>query len=238
MEHYKSFNEVDSFQESFDGIVENCVAALPTDKGVLLIDNIDFNAFMKIDYRLSNPRLLSSDGTTKVTGSPFSQKEYSNYVFGVVVLKDLQNSTIKNFMNLEDFNKNIKKKVAESVSRSNKNGSSGFMSALVGSVREHENGRDLYVPVLISTSIFYNSHRVTIGAMNSVVDLKDVLLSFKSNFKNNFDDVEYVLNFLSPMETMQVDDVEEEIDSLIEFAEENGVSSSVVENESQTDSWC
>lgn len=237
MEHYKPFNEVESFQEAFDSILETCVAALPTDKDVLLIDNIDFNSFLKLDYRLSNPRVLSGDAATKVTGNPFSQKEYANYVFGVVLLNELQHKLLKRFLSAEELNKTIQKNVAASISRSNKNGASGFMSALVGAVTEHENGKDLYVPVLISTSIFYNSHRVTIGAMNNDDDLKEVLLSFKTNFENIFGDVDYRLNFLNPMETMQVNDASEEIYSLVEFIE-NGIGASEKETDtSSRDFW-
>lgn len=241
MEHYKPFYDVDLFQDSFDCIIGNSVAALPTDKDVILIDNIEFNNFLKLDYRISNPRLLSSDGTTKVTGSPFSQKEYANYVLGVVVLKGLQNNPMEDFVNIEEFNLNLKKKVAASISRSNKNGASGFMSALVGYVRDHDNERDLYVPVLISTSIFYNSHRVTIGAMNNDEDLQELLLSFKSNFKNNFDNIEYSLNFLNPMETMGVEDIEEQIENLAYYADEDGISSlspnGNIQGVKPTDSW-
>src|SRR5574344_321253 len=107
MEHYKPFNEVESFQEAFDSILETCVAALPTDKDVLLIDNIDFNSFLKLDYRLSNPRVLSGDAATKVTGNPFSQKEYANYVFGVVRLNELQHKLLKRFLSAEELNKTI-----------------------------------------------------------------------------------------------------------------------------------
>lgn len=226
---YKALNNIEEVEAYF----EECGTAVFPNTGGLSVDNITLKNFFRLDYRISNPRLLSLDEETKVSGGPFSQTQFANYIFGVVVVGDVLPEDPCSLVvgdAMQDVYAEIKRRVAVALSHSNKENLSGDMAVFVGDSEFASDYLDitednfpkntLVFPFFMSTSVFYNPYRVTLGAMNEDEGRKKILDSLIPNFKRKFGEKNFILSVLSlnPEETKEIEDVGDVIGEFVNEA--------------------
>lgn len=225
---YKALNNIDEIEAFFE---ELGVAVFPNSGGSV-VEKISLKNFFRLDYRVSNPRLLSLDDETKVTGGPFSQNKFANYIFGVAIVGDVVPEDPFSLISKSDMDNvynSIRNKVALSLSHSNKEKVSGDMAVFVGSPESVTNYLDvsdsfpkntLVLPFFLSTSVFYNPYRVTVGAMNNDEEKQNILDSLIPNFTRQFGNNDCVISLLAlnPEETKEMQDCFDSIEDLVEQA--------------------
>lgn len=215
---YKAFQNQESYSNNFN----NGVAVIPANKSVLTIKDVSLDNFMTIDHRISNPRILSADSSVNITGNPYSQSQYANYFFGAVVLNNIVPGNSAGLISDDDMSNilsGIQETVAKALSYSALPGISGLSSVFVGAVDSIGDNKYV-VPFLVSSVVFYNPSRVTIGTRNDAKNLESTLESLLINFGKVWNGGDNNVNIvaLTTEETMKLDDVYDLVDSIKDFA--------------------
>ena len=66
-------------------------AILPTEANITKLNKILINQFFALDYRISNPVLLSTDAQSNINGEVVASNNVSPYILGFVLVKNIDN---------------------------------------------------------------------------------------------------------------------------------------------------
>lgn len=218
------FQPFQPFQATEDLIchMDKGTFSLPVQGESLIVQDESLSKFLALDYRISNPRLLSGDIQNKITGDSFSQSKISNYVVGVAGIEvDLAKVPYADYAVLRNSLGIFRSKLCGVLASCDVTGVRGSVAAFVSDTDLNDSldvsvsAHHYYVPFLISTSVFYNNYRATIGFGNQEADLvkiKESIVKRLGNFK---------LCLLSPEFSMAQDDWEEIFTKVVNSLEES-----------------
>lgn len=187
------------------------LVVLPIEDNMTKVIKMKANQFLAVDYRISNPVLLSNDEESHTNGEIQITDEISNYILGFALvrnvsqmkeLKESNKATITRFKNklLEITTKVLSK----SSMRKNRGNRSVYLnidniiplqSTVDSLMLKPANPQDwILIPFLMSTTIFYNNFRANLGVGLKNQELENIKNDVQTRLITEFDIIRDKLN--------------------------------------------